>query len=294
MRTTRLMLAASGLATVALLASSAAASAAAAPKVINGPNITGHIAGYEISGDPHGHLVRFNEVRGTATFAPGSTTDAVWALQSTNNGGETYALRAHFVPQGYSEGAYGGGTAPVSGWYLQVGCNKYTHNAQNGTFDPATMSWFAVDSMQAQAGDPLFQVNTGGTIYGEVHQSTRTGVIAYITGVSETNNSPLLKTFSNIFSTFNAPAVEGWNWAPSQLGLNSPQVQFSRVGVTEPAGSNVGGIAGTRITFDYFNVWQTLATAFGGAPTTTDPLALVTGPSFPVTGSSFGVVGGAL
>jgi hypothetical protein len=293
MRTTRLMLAASGLATVALLASSAAANAAAAPKAINGPNITGHVAGYEISGDPHGHLVRFNEVRGTATFAPGSTSDAVWALQSTNNGGETYALRAHFVFQGHNEGAIGGGIASVSGWYLQAGVG-FPHNAQNGTFDPTTVTWFAVDSMQAEAGDALFQVNTGGTVYGEVHQSTHTGVIAFVTGVSETNNSTLAKTFGGIFSTFNAPAVEGWNAAPSQLGLNSPQVQFSRVGVTEPAGSNVGGTAGTRITFDYFNVWQTLATAFGGAPTTTDPLALVTGPSFPVTSSSFGVVGGAL
>lgn len=293
MRTTRLMLAASGLATVALLASSAAANAAAAPKAINGPNITGHVAGYEISGDPHGHNVRFNEVRGTATFAPGSTTDAVWAMQSTNNGGETFALRAHFVGQGQREGALGGGIAPVSGWYLQAGFGV-PHNAQNGTFDPQSIGWVAVDSMQAEAGDPLFQVNTGGTIFGEVHQSTKTGVIAFVTGVSETNNSTLAKTYGGIFSTFNAPAVEGWNWAPSQLGLNSPQVQFSRVGITEPAGSNVGGTAGTRITFDYFNVWQTLATAFGGAPTTTDPLALVTGPSFPVTGSSFGVVGGAL
>jgi hypothetical protein len=286
------MLAASGLATVALLASSAAANAAVKPKVVNGPNISAHVAGYEINSQ-----VRFNEVRGTATIPAGSTTDALWALQSTINGGVTVALRAHFVAQGSFEGHISqpgvANFAPQSGWYLQVAEGDLA-NAQSGTFGGTGLDWFAVPTMGVAAGQPLFQVNTGGTVYGEVHQSTSTGQIAFVSGPTETNNATLAKGFSGFFQTFNAPVIEGWNAAPSQLGLNSPQVAFTRDGVTEPAGSNVGGVAGTRVTLDYFNLVQTLATAFGGAPTTTDPLALVTGQSLPQTSSDFTVVGGAL
>jgi hypothetical protein len=293
MRTTRLMLAASGLATVALLASSAAANASAKPKLINGPNISTHVAGYEANAQ-----VPFNEVRGIATIPAGSTTDAVWALQSTINGGATFALRAHFVPQGSNEGALFGGKAPVSGWYLQIAGvfgGSHVFNDQAGTFEAGQVKgWIAVPTMGTPAGDPLFQINTGGSLYGEVHQSTSTGQVAFVEGPTETNNATLVKGFSHFFQVLNAPVIEGWNASPASLGLNSPQVMFTRDGVTEPASSNVGGVAGTRISLDFFNLIQTLATAFPGSPSTTNPLALVTGPSLPQTGSQFGVVGGAL
>jgi hypothetical protein len=285
------MLAASGLATVALLASSGIANAA----IVNGPNITGpgthnaSIAGYEISS-----TVPFNEVRATVTIPAGSKTDAELALQQDVNGGYTTAIRLHLENFG-----------ALSGWVLQVANDPFFGaNGQVGTFNPAQIpgggffGWQDVGSIGGGAGDPLFFNNTGGTYFLEVHQSTRTHTIAYVAGPSETNAATLSKEFNfNGKLNFSAPVAEGSlsaSVAPL-LGLNAPQVAFSRVGITEPAGSNVGGVAGTRVTFDFFNTVQTLATLFGPVPpSVANPLTLVTGPSLPGKGSAFGVMGGSL
>jgi hypothetical protein len=283
------MLAASGLATVALLASSGIANAAG---VVNGPNITGpgtvgnqSIAGYEISS-----TVPFNEVRAIVNIPAGSKSDVDLALQQTVNGGYTTAIRLHLENFG-----------ALSGWVLQVANDPFFgDNHEVGTFDPAQIpnfAWFDVGSIGGGAGSPLFFNNTGGTYYLEVHESTATHTIAYVAGPSETNAATLAKTFNfNGRLNFSAPAVEGSVGAATAatLGLNAPQVSFSRVGVTEPAGHNVGGVAGTRITFDFFNTVQSLATLFGTAPSVANPLTLVTGPSLPGTGSAFGVMGGSL
>jgi len=264
------MLAASGLATVALLGSSAMAYAAS-PKVVNGPNFTRTVVGYQISsGD-----VQFNEVRATAHITAGDTTDPVLALQSTVNGGVTYAVRLHLTGAGV--------------FVLQAAAGA-VFNTQSGTFDPASVGpWFDVPGLGAIAD------NTGGSAYLEIRESTKGHVINIVAGPSETDNATLAFHWSFLGKLpLYAPVVEGWNPAVGALGLNEPEINFTRVGVTEPAGSNVGGVAGTRVTFDFFNVDQTLATAFGGAPTTTNPLAEVTGPSLPQTSSDFGIVGGAL
>jgi hypothetical protein len=272
MRTTRLMLAASGLATVALLGSSAAAYAAS-PKVTNGPNYTTHVAGYELaSGD-----VQFNQVRATAHITAGDTTDPVLALQSTVNGGITYAIRLHLV----------------GGSFVLQAASDFVNNAQTGTFDPASIpsgAWFDV------AGGPSIADNLGGSAYLEVRESTGGHVINIVAGPSETDTATL--TFHWSFTgklPLYAPAVEGWNPDAAALGLNEPEINFTRVGVTTPAGVNPDGIkAGQRITFDFFNVDETLATLFGGGPGVANPLTLVTGPALPQTSSDFGLVGGAL
>jgi hypothetical protein len=304
MRTTRLMLAASGVATAALLASSGLANAA----VVNGPNITGpgtlntSVAGYEVAS-----TVPFNEVRAIVNVPAGSSSDVDLALQQTVNGGYTTAIRLHLENFG-----------ALDGWVLQVANDPFFGgNAEVGTFNPAQIpnsgpfGWQDVGSIGGGAGDPLFFDNTGGTYYLEIHESTGTHTIAYVAGPAETNAATLAKTFNfNGRLAFSAPAVEasicaGPNLnrdirevcdggAPT-LGLNSPQVSFSRVGVTEPAGSNVGGTAGTRVTLDFFNTVQTLAALFGpNPPGVANPLTLVTGPSLPGKGSAFGVMGGSL
>jgi hypothetical protein len=292
MRTTRLMLAASGLATVALLASSGIANAAG---VVNGPNITGpgtlgtSIAGYEVSS-----TVPFNEVRAIVNIPAGSKSDVDLALQQTVNGGYTTAIRLHLENFG-----------ALSGWVLQVANDPFFGgNSEVGTFNPRQIptsgpfGWFDVGSIGGGAGSPLFFNNTGGTYYLEVHQSTATHTIAYVAGPAETNAATLAKTFNfNGHLAFSAPAVEAslTAGAAATLGLGAPQASFSRVGVTEPAGPNVGGTAGTRITRDFFNTVQTLAALFGpNAPGVSNPLTLVTGPSLPGTGSAFGAIGGSL
>jgi hypothetical protein len=295
MRTTRLMLAASGLATVALLASSGIANAAG---VVNGPNITGpgtlgtSIAGYEISS-----TVAYNEVRAIVTIPAGSKSDVDLALQQTVNGGYTTAIRLHLENFG-----------ALSGWVLQVANDPiFGGNAEVGTFNPAQIplgsiihpnGWFDVGSIGGGEGDPLFFNNTGGTYYLEVHESTSTHTIAYVAGPTETNAATLDKTFNfNGHLNFSAPAVEASlsaGVAPT-LGLNAPQASFARVGVTEPSGENIKTIGGARVTLDAFNTVQTLAALFGpNPPSVANPLTLVTGPSLPGTGSAFGVMGGSL
>jgi hypothetical protein len=277
MRNSRLMLAASGLATVALLGSSAMAYAAS-PKVVNGPDFTTDTAGYQINS-----AVPFNEVRATIHVSPGDTTDGVLALQSNVNGGHTVVFRLHEVGGGY---------------ILQVANDPFVVNTQSGVFDPSSIPaflWRDIASPSAPAGGALVLANTGGSAYLEIHESTATDTLAFVEGPSETDVATLGLTFN--FSgklPLNAPVVEGWNGDATDLGLNEPEINFTRVGVTEPAGHNVGGIAGTRVTFDFFNVDQVLATRTGAGPTVTNPLALVTGPSLPQTSSDFGLVGGAL
>jgi hypothetical protein len=63
---------------------------------------------------------------------------------------------------------------------------------------------------------------------------------------------------------------------------------YNRNGLTEPAGFNHGGIAGSRITFDLFPTVDFLATTDGGAPSVTNP-ATLTPSALPAVSSDFTV-----
>ena len=88
MRFSRLMLAASGLATVALLASSAVANAA----TINGPIFNKAEAGYQIQSS-----VPFNEVRTTIHIPAGSESSSFIDLAEGVNGVEENQVAASLI-----------------------------------------------------------------------------------------------------------------------------------------------------------------------------------------------------
>ena len=275
MRFPRLMLAASGLATVALLGSSAAANAAA---TINGPFPNIGEAGYQIQS-----AVSFNEVRTTVHVPVGSSTSDFIALQQTVNGGKTYAI----------------GLFDDGGNYILAGIEGITVNTATGV--PLPVSVVAphivpLPTLGAPAGTPLFSNQTGGSYYIELHYSTREHLVQYIAGPTETdaavlNVSPDLGFVFN--EAFNAPAVETLNFGGVNLPVSTPQASFTRTGITEPAGYNAGGIAGTRVTFDYFALDEAEATGNGGPITIGNPATLLPSPALPGVGSAFGVITGA-
>jgi len=93
--------------------------------------------------------------------------------------------------------------------------------------------------------------------------------------------------------TFNAPAIETLNFGGKFLPISTPQASFTRSGITEPAGHNVGGVAGTRVTFDFFATNEAVATEHGGAPTIgTNAITLEPSPALPGVGSAFGIITG--
>jgi len=275
MRFPRLMLAASGLATVALLGSSAAANAAA---TINGPFYNAGEAGYQVQS-----AVSFNEVRTTIHIPAGSSTSSFIALQQTVNGGKTYAI----------------GLVNVGGNYILAGVEGIVVNTATGVPLPVKViqaSYVPLPTLGAPAGTPLFSNQTGGSYYVELHYSTKEHLVQYVAGPTETdaavlNVSPDLGFVFN--EAFNAPAVETLNFGGINLPVSAPQASFTRTGLTEPAGSNVGGIAGTRVTFDFFALNEAEATGNGGAPTIGNPVTLLPSPALPGVGSAFGVITGA-
>jgi hypothetical protein len=276
MRFPRLMLAASGLATVALLGSSAAANAAA---TINGPFPNIGEAGYQVQS-----AVQFNEVRATIHVPAGSTTSSFIALQQTVNGGKTYAI-----------GLY----ADAAGNFILAVVEGITVNTATGV--PLPVSVIAphiipLPTLGAPAGTPLFSNQTGGSYYVELHYSTKESLVQYIAGPTETD-AAVLNVAPDLGFTFNeafhAPAVETLNFGGINLPISTPQASFTRVGLTEPAGWNTGGIAGTRVTFDYFALDEAEATGNGGGITIGNPATLLPSPALPGVGSAFGVITGA-
>jgi len=147
MRFSRLMLAASGLATVALLGSSVAANAA----TINGPFYNPGEAGYQVQSS-----VNFNEVRTTVHVDPGSSTSPFIALQSTVNGGATAII----------------GLENIGGNYFLYGATDVQLNVAAGVPLPAAViapQLQPLSSIGAPAGTPLFNSQSGGSFFIEVH-----------------------------------------------------------------------------------------------------------------------------
>ena len=274
MRFSRLMLAASGLATVALLGSTAAANAAA---TINGPFYNAGEAGYQIQS-----TVPFNEVRTTIHVPAGSTTSSFIDLQEGVNGGETFALGLIYNP---SDGNF----------YLKGLEGIALDGLHTGVPLPSSIIFphlVPISTLGVPAGDPLFSSITGGSYYVELHYSTKNHVVQYVAGPAETDAATLNERFS-FTGTFNAPAIETLNFGGKFLPISTPEASFTRSGVTEPAGHNVGGIAGTRVTFDFFPLDEAVATITGGAPTIqNNAITLEPSPALPGVGSAYGIVTG--
>jgi hypothetical protein len=268
------MLAASGLATVALLGSSVAANAAA---TINGPFYNPGEAGYQVQSS-----VNFNEVRTTVHVDPGSSTSPFIALQSTVNGGATAVI----------------GLENIGGNYFLYGATDIQLNVAAGVPLPAAViapHLQPLSSIGAPAGTPLFNSQSGGAFFIEVHYSTKHNLVQFVAGPSETNEATL--GIGHVFSEsqeFHAPSIETLNFGGGSLPISTPQVSFTRSGLTEPSGVNVKTIGGARITFDAFPLNEAVATTHGGAPTIThNPITLVPSPALPGVGSAFGITTGA-
>jgi hypothetical protein len=282
MRFPRLMLAASGLATVALLGSTAAANASTAAGTVNGPFFNQAEAGYQIQSQ-----VPFNEVRTTIHIPAGSESSPCAILQENVNGGATAAICL----------------INVNGSYELWGTTGAQLNAQTGVPFPDLHAFRAalipLATLGVPAGGTLFTSQTGGSYYVEAHYSTKRNLVQYVAGPTETDAATLGSAFSFNFSgEFNAPAIETLNFlnifgGGKFLPISTPQASFTRSGITEPAGHNVGGIAGTRVTFDFFATNEAVATTHGGAPTIgTNPITLEPSPALPGVGSAFGIVTG--
>ena len=277
MRFPRLMLAAAGLATVALLGSSAAANAATAAGTVNGPFFNIGEAGYQIQS-----AVPFNEVRTTIHIPAGSTTSSFIALQQSVNGGETFAI----------------GLVNLGGNYFLAGIKGEQLNVATGV--PLPVASFAthfveLPTLGAPAGTPLFSNQTGGSYYVELHYSTKEHLVQYVAGPTETDAATLnvSGTQFHFDGTFNAPAIETLNFGGGTLPVSTPQASFTRSGITEPAGHNVGGIAGTRVTFDFFATNEAEATENGGPASIGNLVTLLPSPALPGVGSAFGIITGA-
>jgi hypothetical protein len=272
MRFPRLMLAASGLATVALLGSSAAANAA----TINGPIYNSGEAGYQLQTS-----VNFNEVRTTVHVSPGSSTSPFIALQETVNGGSTAVI----------------GLENIGGNYFLYGATDLQLNVATGLPLPAAIiapQLQPLSSLGAPAGTPLFNSQSGGSYFIEVHYSTRHNLVQFVAGPAETDAATLsVGHVFNIEKQFHAPAIETLNFGGKFLPISTPQVSFTRSGTTEPSGENIKTVGGARITFDAFPLNEAVATEHGGAPTIgTNAITLEPSPALPGVGSAFGIVTG--
>jgi hypothetical protein len=285
-----------GLATATAASASPAARAAvavaAAPSqsATNGPVWQPFFTGYEINSS-----LPFNENRGTVTIPAGSTSSVAIGMETNVNGGEIFAIGLIYNPADH--GFY---LADVSG----AGANVNTGSpiGPGVTITPVATNGFP-------ALTPLFFNNTQNSYYLETHYSTREHLIQFVAGPSETDNATLGVSFA--FSDFlHAPFTGVFNLAGFALALNSPQASFSRDGITEPAGSNVGGVAGTRVTFDSNN-WaldESEAIALcplgftitpcgagsGSGPTVADPATMVINPALPQTSSDWGATAGSI
>lgn len=200
--------------------------------VVNGPsnNVIAE-AGFQVSGN-----TPVNEVRTNVTVAPNSDSDGAVFLESNVNGGREFALAVR------NEG----------GEYFLADASASVANPATGAPAVSGLTWHNVSTINSSTG-ALFPASTGGAYTIELHYSTSRHTVVAVAGPTETNTASL-DTFSNVHGNFFAPAVEGLNGSPSG---GRTDLFFNRNGLTEPAGSNKGGIAGTRITLDFFNLDQT-------------------------------------
>jgi hypothetical protein len=231
----RVLAGAAAVVTLAGIGLGTAASANAS--VVNGPtsNIIAE-AGFQVSG-----TVPVNEVRTNVTVAPGSTSDAAVVLETNTNGGNEYVT----------------GLRNESGeYFLAAAVAHGVTNPVTGAPAMSGLTWHNVPTINSPTG-ALFPSATGGTFTIELHYSTHLHTVVVVAGQTE-NNVASLDTFTGVHATFTAPAVEGVNTAPAGARTD---LFFNRNGLTEPAGSNVGGIAGTRVTLDFFNLDQTQGVA---------------------------------
>lgn len=266
------------IAAAAALALAAGVSPASAAGIVNGPIYNIAEAGYQIQSP-----VPFNEVRTTISIPAGSSTSSFIDLAENINGGRTFAI----------------GLVNISGNYFLEGIEGTEVAAQAGVPFPSSLAGALVPlpTLGAPANHPLFSAITGGSYYVEVHYSTREHLVQYVAGPAETDAAVLnvSPTAGFPFSgTFNAPAIETWNTGGALLPVSAPQAAFTRSGVTEPAGHNVGGIAGTRVTFDFFATDLAEATENGGTPSIgANKVTLLPKPALPGVGSAFGVITGS-
>ena len=271
------------LGTAGALALTGAAQAGAA--TINGPFYTGAPnaeSGYEIQSS-----TRFNDERATFCLPAGSTSSVGLGLQQDVNGGETTGLALVFVSSAPPPSTAGY-------WLLESGA-AFVPSQPTGTPLISLVSISnEIATLGTPASTPLFTNATGGCAYLEIRQSTLHGVINLIEGPSETDAAVLADSFSGVHTTFFAPFI-GVLRASSVLPVAAQQVNITRNGVTEPAGFNVGARAGTRVTFDFFPLDQTMATLNGGPPTVSpdNPVVLENHPGLPGVGSAFSVITGS-
>jgi hypothetical protein len=242
---------------------------------VNGPFDNIGEAGYQIQS-----AVPFNEVRTTVHIPAGSSTSPFIALAETVNGGRTVAI----------------GLVNIGGQYFLEGLLDFQFVAQTGVPLPVAIiqpQLVPLPTLGVPAGHPLFSSATGGSYYIEIHYSTSKHLVQFVAGPTETDAATLNSAFAFSFTnTFNAPAIETLNFGGGFLPVNVPQASFTRSGITEPAGHNVGGIAGTRITFDFFALDEARATEFGGPASIGNLVTLKPQPALPGVGSAFGIITG--
>jgi hypothetical protein len=257
-----------------LLAAAGIALAAGAPA--GAATISSHFShnqvAYEILSD-----VQFNQQRAVFTIKPGSDIAYGVGLQATVDGGDSVALAA----------------VPEDGNYVLKAVTTLTDvtNTQPGTpFGPG-VQFHTIASSDSAVGI-LFSQATGGTVYLEARESTAHHLVNYVEGQgpsAEVSAATLGTIVTGVHTVFHAPFLGAVALAPFTPG--AAKAVISRNGVTEPAGSNVGGVAGKRITFDFFNNDLTQATTTGDM---NGALILKASPALPGTGSTFGIVAPAL
>lgn len=289
MKITRRLAYAAGIAAAAGGIALAGMGPASAAGTVNGPFPNIGEAGYQIHS-----AVPFNEVRTTITIPAGASTSSFIALQNTVNGGTTFAEGLYFDA--------------ANGNYYLMGVAGIDVNAQTGVPLPIAViqaNLVPIPTLGApicitgpacfDGVSPLFSNQTGGSYYVELHYSTKRHLVQYIAGPTETDNA-VLDIDHNIGLSFdgtlNAPAIETLNFGGINLPVTHQEASFTRSGITEPAGHNVGGIAGTRVTFDFFATDEAIATGNGGPATIGNPVTLKPSPALPGVGSAFGVITG--
>jgi hypothetical protein len=262
------------------LAASGPALAAPAAGVVNGPFFSQNESGYEIHSS-----VQFNQERATFCVPAGATSSVGLGLQETVNGGETVGLILFY-------------NAPDHGYYLEYGAADVTNTVTGTPLFALSLGgggFTEISTLGTPAGQPLFTNVTGGCAYLEVRQSTLHGLVNLVEGPSESDAATLATIVHGVHATFHAPFIGVLSGNTAGLAASKQQMSVTRNGVTEPAGHNVGGIAGTRVTFDFFATDETEATLNGGSPTINpdNPVVLENSPALPGTGSAFGVVSGS-
>lgn len=217
----------------ALVGTGLGTAVAANASVVNGPTSNGiYAAGFQVSG-----TTSINEVRSNVTVASNATSDAYLFLESNVNGGDEYVVSLR------NEGGE---------YFLAAADAHGVTNPVTGAPAISGLTFHNIPTVHSADGS-LFSAADGGAFTIELHYSTSKHTVVVVAGQSE-NNVASLDTFTGVHGTFTAPAIEGVSTHPF---AHNTDLFFNRNGLTEPAGSNVGGVAGTRVTLDFFNLDQT-------------------------------------